>query len=108
MASDHRGNEIHAGKRTDDEMHATRLAKVIKTHANNANQDAGDPPVSLKQSQDHLDAYRNSRHRDYDPEVQKMQAVIKASFKNRHDKQYGFEDVVHYLPPSPEKSVWLS
>lgn len=97
MASDHRGQPLHAGKRTDDEMHATRLAKVIQTHANNANQDAGDPPVSLQSAQDHLDGYRNGRHRDYDPEIQKIKTVIKSSFKNRHNNQYGFEDILDSL-----------
>ena len=90
MASDHRGNPLHAGKRTDDEMHVSRLAILIAHQKNNR----GMTDATPESIQPNLDAYRAVRDDDSSDiyNLEAAQKNISASFKNRHNKDYKFGD----------------
>jgi hypothetical protein len=91
MATDHRGTPIHAGKRTNDEVHASRLAQLMTTQAtrywNNMNLYADETP---EETQIALDKYRNNRDTlgSDNRYVQGDANLISSAFKNRHNDKY--------------------
>jgi hypothetical protein len=92
MASDHRGNPIHAGKRTNDEVHASRLAQLMTTQANRYWERAGGiPDETPEETQVAIDKYRDNRDTlgSDNRYVQSDAEVIGSSFKNRHNDSYG-------------------
>jgi len=95
MATDHRGTPIHAGKRTNDEVHASRLAQLIATQANKANRNHGLYPAdgmdrTPEDIQKDLELYRNDRDTlgADDPEVKRLGEAYGNAFKNRHNADY--------------------
>ena len=90
MATDHRGKDVHAGKRTDDELHVSRLATLMANQKNNRGM-TGATPEGV---QGNLDAYRIQRDDD-SLSIHKLEASqknISESFKNRHNKDYQYGD----------------
>ena len=91
MATDHRGRDIHAGKRTDDEMHVSRLANLITTQKH----DIGLTGATPEGVQRNLDIYRVKRdadlqgrdlsYNDYEF-LGGAEKTISEAFKNRHNK----------------------
>ena len=88
-----------------------RLAHVMKTHQNNALQNAGriyngppggkplsteGAPKTEMDMQFEVDFYRDRNKGGYEgleEDVQNAGKLIGASFKNRHNKDYGYEDL---------------
>ena len=70
-----------------------RLAHVMKIHTNNAT--AGAPKTAMDM-QGEVDFYRNRNKGGYEgleEDVQNTGKLIGASFKNRHNNDYGYEDL---------------
>ena len=91
MATDHRGNEVHAGKRTNDEVHASRLAQLMATQANRYWELAGGIPDETPEGvQGDLDAYRTQRDtpNEEDRRGEGSAKAIGLAFKNRHNDNY--------------------
>ena len=83
----------HPGRKTDRSAHTSRLASVMATHINNSKELEEYGTATTETGQGLLDFYRSNRHRlGYDEELQGARDVIESSFKNRHNKDYGYED----------------
>ena len=90
MASDHRGQPLHAGKRTNDEMHVSRLATLMarqdaRGYPNSKNK-AGNPKVAQSLLNDYRD-YRDGGATPY--QLEDDQEFIDNAFRNRHNPNYG-------------------
>jgi hypothetical protein len=89
----------HPGRKTDRSAHTSRFANVVTTHANNLmREDDGTIPsddlLSVERTQELIDHHRTTRHRlGYDEDIQSRKEMLEASFKNRHNKDYGYEDL---------------
>jgi hypothetical protein len=107
MATDHRGTPIHAGKRTNDEVHASRLAQLIATQNNRSWRDHGYYPSDGLDStpedvQKDLELYRNDRDTfgSDDFQVQRLGNAYGNAFKNRHDSNYATPMSYPFLEPN--------
>ena len=88
----------HPGRKTDRSAHTSRLANILAIHNNNFMKEEiedgsyeADTPTD---TQDDLDEHRANRHKlGYDKDTQDMSKEIGASFKNRHNKDYAYEDL---------------
>ena len=93
MATDHRGTPVHAGKRTNDEVHASRLAQLVATQDNNFWRNHGvshlvsATPESVQQG---IDGYRTMRDHfgSDDFQVRAERIYYGNAFKNRHNADY--------------------
>jgi len=91
MATDHRNAPIHAGKRTNDEVHASRLAQLMATQANRYWERAGGMPDETPEGvQGDLDAYRTQRDTPNEEGRggEGSAELIGRAFKNRHNDNY--------------------
>ena len=91
MATDHRGKDVHAGKRTDDELgrQVSRLAHLMTTQANrNAFSNYVEKPENTQKL---LNDYRQNRDNPSSlPEnVEHDANFISKSFKGRHHDWMG-------------------
>lgn len=88
----------HPGRKTDRSAHTSRLANILAIHNNNFMkeeiEDGSYEADTPTETQYDLDTHRANRHKlGYDKYTQDMRKDIGASFKNRHNKDYGFEDL---------------
>ena len=104
MASDHRGNPMHAGKRTDDEMHAQqtqrptpRLVSALGSLYGTSTYRDPDTNQARMVTQDTLDGYRNARDdQATNPpapgqlryNVESMQKDIRTAISANRDPEY--------------------
>lgn len=76
----------------------SRLAHVMAIHTNNLFkeeiEDGRWEASTPTEEQEYIDDYRDERHKlGYDERTQSMREDIASSFKNRHNKDYGYEDL---------------
>ena len=87
-------NGSHPGRKTDRSAHTSRLASVMATHVHNNEGFLEEyEPATAESAQEVIDGYRMGRHRlGYDEDMQGLRDMLEDSFKNRHNKDYAFED----------------
>lgn len=88
----------------DPRRQVSRLAHVVAMHQQNEDlrrsnnmmqmDDTGGSMYNPESVQYGIDEYRNDRDKlDDDIEIQSDAKLLAASFKNRHNKDYGYEDL---------------
>ena len=85
----------------DPRRQVSRLAYLVNLHHQNEDLRRSNGMMKMDESNDNsyaiqhgIDEYRNDRDNiDDDIEIQSDAKVLASSFKNRHNKDYGYEDI---------------